>query len=264
MNTEWNYTYEKDENISTKDTVKVKKHSLLSLALMWFGYFLLLTFGTGAIITWQAPNIFSFFLQEGKELTTMIISIVIGIFAIINIIIIGFFAYRLSFKSLIFWSTTYALYLGILVAPIIQYAINAPIYEIMGIMLIPSAAFITMGLLGYFHIINFGKIWPIILILSIGLLIVSLISIFLIGFKHQESRSLYIGISIGFYILMCLYTGLDFWIISSFDKKTSPYINSEVEQKELKRLGVLFGLRLAIDYIYCLIYAFRILHALKQ
>lgn len=254
----------KDEN--QKDLVNpksLKKHTILSLSLIWFSYILIVTFSFGALLTWQAPVIkiwiSSIFARNTIFAWTLIISL--SIVQIVLMLVVGFFAHKLPLGWLAFFATLYALMMGVFIIPIIQFFVSQPLSVSFGLILIPSVTMLIMGLLGYFDVINFKKLWPLILALSISLIVVSLIAVFTINNSNQRILTLLISV-LGF-IVMALYMGLDFWIISKQGKYITEY-EIQIEKKELNRLGLLFGLHLAIDFIYMLLYVFRIYQAVSK
>lgn len=249
------------EETKLKNPVKMKKNSLLALSMIWFAYFLIIAVAFSSAIIWQQKAIISFIKKYINDFTFLVITITVFIAFFVFSIVISFISHKLSKGWLISILTFFALLWGILLIPIINHFINQPIAKSLALLLIPSVTMLLVGILAYYNVINFDKVWPIIIAIIIALGIVILITFLTKDSFAQRKLNLLIAV-LGF-ILIMLYMGIDFMLIS----RTGRFINEydvEVEKDFLMKQGILFGFHLATDFIVLIRYSLVILSSLKK
>ena len=116
---------------------------------------------------------------------------------------------------------------------------------------IPSFTFLLMGLLGYFQVFNFGKIWKFLLFATIGLLVFGIALFFI-----QSTFLMKLFSAIG-YIIFSLYVGFDLWRISRMQQFYDAGL--ELSKEAVTRYGLIFGLSLLIDFIQLVWFMARML-----
>lgn len=225
-------------NLSLKLNVNShSRNSVLFSALSWFGIgitaIFLMAFGFVHISALQ-----SIYLKLISNSTFMIILVIASMLL--------FFLLYLGFNSL----STQALYVLFGLICLVESFFLASVFfvyandlsKLLLIISIPTGIFALMGFLGYFQIINFSKIWPFILFLSIAVIIVGIISMFVF------SEKLYILYIVASTILFSLYIGMDMWRISWYDNSFNS-LDGEDDKNQIRRLGLFFGLMLIIDFV---------------
>ncbi|WP_406614942.1 MAG0110 family membrane protein [Mycoplasmopsis hyopharyngis] len=249
------------EETKLKNPVTMKKNSLLALSMIWFAYFLIITIAFASLIVWQQKAIVSFIEKHINEFAFLIITITLFIAFFVLSIIISFFSHKMSKGWLISVLTFFALFWGILLIPIINHFLSQPIAKSLALLLIPSVTMLLVGILAYFNVINFSKVWPIIIAISIALGIVILITFLTNDSFVQRKLNLLIAV-LGF-IIIVLYMGIDFMLISKRGRFIEEY-DVQVEKDFLMKQGILFGFHLATDFIVLIRYTLVILNSLKN
>ena len=169
---------------------------------------------------------------------------------------ISFLVQRLKLPTLILMYILFIFVQGLFVSSTLYYsgfsvAQAAGFKNVFILFLVPSGIFVIMGLLGFFQVFDFSKIGPFLMFATIGLMIFSIFLIFFGGDRAEKWYSL-IGV-----ILFSLWIGFDIWWI----QRTSDQIESSggASSEELIRLGLIFGIRLFIDFVNVLMFVARLL-----
>lgn len=223
------------------------KNKLISFSLMWMGLGVALIF----LITFLTVTIEPF-----AALISRIQEVAWPILIILNIVLIlgiSLFCQKLSLSSLIFLYIGFILVQSIFVSTTIsRFSGNeSPIKDMLLIFLAPSLMFIVMGLLGYFQVFDFSKLGPFLMFATLGLVIFSLFTAFFGGENSQKWFSLF-GV-----VIFSLWIGFDIWWI----QRTSDQIESSggMDNQSMMRLGIIFGLRLFIDFVNVLMFMARLM-----
>lgn len=231
-----------------KDNVKGK---LLSRSLLWMG------FGLAFII------IISFLVSKipvFKDLMHIFAGGSWFMMLIINIaLLLGiFFTLRnpdmpIGIPAVLY--AFFAIYEGFFISYLINYFLpsNADaLSTLLLLMLIPAGIFILMGIIAYTNIIDFSKLLPFCSFVFIGLLVMSIVLIFvnsigLIKWYLLLSAALFV-IWIGFDIQMIKRT--ENQLISSYQP---------LDKKAVNRIAFMLGFQLFLDFINLLIILIRLI-----
>ena len=221
-------------------------HKILSSALSWFGLGMAIVLSLGYSFT-VIPFMQTIFTNIISSRFGFI-SLTIGSIAIMFAIIIGAWKLDLSILIILFISfcIVESFYLGFIFT---TYARNYN--KLLLVFGIPVFTFLVMGLLGYFQIFNFGKIWMFLIVSMIGLMVFGIVLFFI-----QNSFLIMLYSVIG-YILFSLYVGFDLWRISRMDQFYNAGL--ELSKEAVTRFGLIFGLSLLIDFIQLVWFMSRIL-----
>lgn len=236
------------EKSTTKSSTKNK---LISFSLMWMGVGVAIIFlMTYLVITTPSINrIINDIVSTrfgGPMLVILNLALILGI---------SFFSQRLNLPSLILLYIVFIMVQGIFVSTTIYWSgFSAEVSNsknIFLIFLIPSLIFVVMGLLGYFQVFDFSKLGPFLIFATIGLMIFSLFVVFFGGESSQKWYSLF-GV-----VLFSLWIGFDVWWI----QRTSDQIESSggMDKQGIIKLGLVFGLRLFIDFVNVLMFLARLM-----
>ncbi|MGL5617835.1 MAG: MAG0110 family membrane protein [Metamycoplasmataceae bacterium] len=226
------------------------KNLLISYALMWMGVGVALIF----LMTYLVMAV-----EPVRDLVSKLALSAFGwtILFVTNIsliLTIVFLMNKLSTPLLAILYLTFVFIQGLFVSTTLYYSGFGTQAEglknVFLLFLVPSGIFVIMGLLGYFQIFDFSKIGPFLFFATIGLIF---FSIFIHFFGGDTSEKWY---SIAGIIIFSLWIGFDIWWI----QRTSQQIefNSGIEKAELVRIGLIFGIRLFIDFINILIFVARL------
>lgn len=226
------------------------KNRLISYSLMWMGVGVAIIFLMTYLVM-SVPQISEIVRNiAGSAGWSILLIVNIGL-----ILALSFMMQRLNMLSLVLLYLTFVFIQGLFVSTTIYYSGFGPSAEglknVFLLFLVPSVIFVIMGLLGYFQIFDFSKIAPFLVFATIGLLIFSIFLFFFGGESAQKWYSL-IGI-----VIFSLWIGFDIWWI----QRTSDQIESAggMENNELMRIGLMFGIRLFIDFINILMFVARMI-----
>ncbi|MDK2819470.1 MAG: Bax inhibitor-1 family protein [Mycoplasmataceae bacterium] len=231
---------------ASKNSVKNK---LISYSLMWMGLGVMIIFLMSYLVL-SVPEISNIFIRIANEF--WIILLIVNMALILGL---SFFAQRLSLKMLILMYIVFILVEGLFLSTTLYYFgfgvdNNNGIKNLFLLFLAPSSIFIVMGFLGWFQIFDFSKIAPFLFFATIGLIIFSILLLFFGGPRAEKWYSLF-GI-----IIFSLWIGFDIWWI----QRTATEIESSGNSnEELVRIGLIFGIRLFIDFVNLLIYFARLI-----
>ncbi|MGL5204924.1 MAG: MAG0110 family membrane protein [Metamycoplasmataceae bacterium] len=227
------------------------KNLLISYSLMWMGVGVALIFLMTYLVM-AVPQIGDFVRSISNSSMGWSILLIINIGLILTI---SFLMNKLSTPILVLLYLAFVFVEGLFVSSTLYYSgfgIQAEgLKNVFLLFLIPSTIFVIMGLLGYFQIFDFSKIGPFLFFATIGLLIFSL---FLFFFGGDSAQKWY---SIAGIIIFSLWIGFDIWWI----QRTSEQIDFSggMEKAQLVRIGLLFGIRLFIDFINILLFVARLI-----
>ncbi|MGL5732924.1 MAG: Bax inhibitor-1/YccA family protein [Metamycoplasmataceae bacterium] len=225
------------------------KNLLISYALMWMGVGVALIF------------LMTYLVMSVESIRDLVSELAFGngwmILLIINmglILTIAFLMNKLSTPILAILYLAFVLIQGIFISATLYYSGFGTEAEglknVFLLFLVPSGIFVIMGLLGYFQIFDFSKLGPFLFFATIGLIF---FSIFLYFFGGETSEKWY---SLAGIVIFSLWIGFDIWWI----QRTSEQIefNGGAEKSELVRIGLMFGIRLFIDFINILLFVARL------
>ncbi len=226
------------------------KNRLISYSLMWMGlgvaiiflmtYLVMSVPAIGDIVSKIATS------QGWPILFVVNIGLVIGMSLLVQ---------RLNLSTLILMYMVFVFIQGLFVSSTLYYSgfsVQAEgMKNVFLLFLVPSSIFVLMGILGFFKIFDFSKIGPFLMFATIGLMIFSIFLIFFGGDRAEKWYSL-MGI-----VIFSLWIGFDIWWI----QRTSDQIESSggMSNQDLTRLGLIFGIRLFIDFVNVLMFAARAL-----
>lgn len=238
-------------NIFQKSTERSStKNRLISYSLMWMGV------GVGIIflmtyLVMAVPQVGNFVLKIATSRGWPLLLIV----NVALIIAISLLSQRLNLFSLVLMYVAFILIESLFISSTLYYfgfGVQAQgVKNVFLLFLAPSGIFVLMGLLGYFKIFDFSKIGPFLVFATIGLLI---FSIFLIFFGGDRAEKWY---SLAGIVLFSLWIGFDIWWI----QRTSDQIESSggMSNQELSRIGLIFGIRLFVDFVNVLMFVARLI-----
>ncbi|UUD37017.1 Uncharacterised protein [Mycoplasmopsis californica] len=233
----------------TETQTKTKSRSILSGALLWVALGLIFL----ALFTYlEAKTMFFANMVENNTQTVVIV----GIIAIIFILIGNFTVYFMPWWLVLIYYITFTMVEGIYIGYILLYAFqDFTTAEFTLLLAIPGGAVLIMGLLGYFNVINFGKIWPLILGLFIAILVFGIISYFV-------SNHLYFAMyaSIGF-LAYSLMIGFQVWKIKRMDED---YIGAaSLSFGDYMKTTLIIGTSLLVSILELIRYTFILIKLAK-
>ena len=201
-------------NIQNQQIVVEKpKINFFAKTLMWFAYGLILTF----VITFGLPAIF---VAAGMDIDTFATSLfvmmgvgIVGILIFSIVIMIKSFTAR-GFGVITF--TIYSIFMGLALTPL--YLIGATPTGMIGILYslaVTAGIFFIMGLIGILSKGKIGVRLSLVIGLSIGALILSLVNLFVFN------ETIYWIVSFAILLIFILYVGIDFAIISKHPENAS-------------------------------------------
>ncbi|MGL6125281.1 MAG: Bax inhibitor-1/YccA family protein [Metamycoplasmataceae bacterium] len=227
------------------------KNRLISYSLMWMGLGVAIIFLMTYLVI-SVPQIGELVSRIANSSSGWTILLVVNMVLIISL---SFSMHKMNIASLVLLYIAFVFVEGFFVSTTLYYSGFDTQVEgfknVFLLFLIPSAIFILMGMLGYFQVFDFSKIAPFLIFATIGLMIFSVFLIFFGGESTQKWYSL-LGI-----IIFSLWIGFDIWWI----QRTSDQIEAAggIENDQLVRIGLMFGLRLFIDFVNILMYVARLL-----
>ncbi len=221
-------------------------HRILSSALSWFGLGMLIVFSLGYGFT-VIPALNQIFYSIMSMPSGFIILTIASIGMMLAIV---YGAWKFNLSTLIILFVAFCLIESFYIALIFAtYAANYS--KLLLVFGIPAFTFAIMGLLGYFQVFNFGKLWLFLLISTIGLIVFGIATYFI---KSSFVTMLYAIIG---YIIFSLYVGFDLWRISRMDQFYTAGL--ELTKEATTRFGIIFGLSLLIDFIQLVWFMARML-----
>ncbi|MGL5205296.1 MAG: Bax inhibitor-1/YccA family protein [Metamycoplasmataceae bacterium] len=226
------------------------KNLLISYALMWMGVGVALIFlMTYLVMAVEPVRDFVSKIALSQMGWTILLIANMGL-----ILTIAFLMNKLSTSVLVVLYLAFVFIQGLFISTSLYYSGFGTQAEglknVFLLFLVPSGIFVIMGLLGYFQIFDFSKLGPFLFFATIGLIFFSIFVYFFGGDTTQKWYSL-AGI-----IIFSLWIGFDIWWI----QRTSQQIefNGGMEKAELIRIGLVFGIRLFIDFINILLFVARL------
>ncbi|MGL4252143.1 MAG: Bax inhibitor-1/YccA family protein [Metamycoplasmataceae bacterium] len=237
--------------IFQKSTEKAStKNLLISYALMWMGIGVAIIFLMTYLVMSVEP-IRDFVSRIAFSAMGWIMLLIINMVLSLTIFLL---MNKLSLSVLAILYLAFVFIQGLFISTTLYYSGFGPeaegIKNVFLLFLVPSGIFVIMGFLGYFQIFDFSKIGPFLFFATIGLIFFSIFVYFFGGDTSQKWYSI-IGI-----VIFSLWIGFDIWWI----QRTSQQIefNGGMEKNELIRIGLIFGLRLFIDFINILLFVVRL------
>ena len=226
------------------------KNKLISYSLMWMGVGVAIIFLMTYLVM-SVPAIGNI-VQKIASSQGWPILLVVNIGLVIGI---SFLSQRLNLPTLILMYMLFVFIQGLFVSSTLYYSgfgVQAEgMKNVFLLFLVPSGIFVLMGLLGFFQVFDFSKIGPFLMFATIGLMIFSIFLVFFGGARAEKWYSL-MGM-----VVFSLWIGFDIWWI----QRTSDQIESSggMSNEELVRMGLIFGIRLFIDFVNILMFAARAL-----
>lgn len=225
------------------------KNKLISYSLMWMGLGVTIIFLMSYLIL-AVPEISNIFIQISNKFWFILLIMNIGL-----IMGLTFLSHKLSLKMLVSMYVIFILVEGLFLSTTLYYfgfgISDDGMKNLVLLFLAPSLIFFVMGLLGWFQIFDFSKIAPFLFFATIGLIVSSILLLFLGGQNAEKWYSL-LGI-----VIFSLWIGFDIWWIQR--TATELESSSGSSNEELIRIGLLFGIRLFIDFVNLLIYFARLI-----
>jgi len=149
-------------------------HRILSSALSWFGLGMLIVFSLGYGFT-VIPALNQIFYSIMSMPSGFIILTIASIGMMLAIV---YGAWKFNLSTLIILFVAFCLIESFYIALIFAtYAANYS--KLLLVFGIPAFTFAIMGLLGYFQVFNFGKLWLFLLISTIGLIVFGIATYFI-------------------------------------------------------------------------------------
>ncbi|MGX9358536.1 MAG0110 family membrane protein [Mycoplasma sp. 128] len=222
--------------------LKKKQNKLLSISLLWFSL--------GIFITFLFAGLFSYIPALGKLIVRpeskdtfqpwLVILIALAAQIGVSIVIRSFFNIKkLGSIKTVWLAVGYAIYVA---SSTIILTIMATFLKWSGYLdgstltlsfLIPFAIFVVTGLLGYFGIIKFEKLWPIIIVCLVASFIVMITTMFTV-FRNQKAYSL---LSVLFIVIATISIGINFRAIRLATESTK----NNLDNVSMWNLGLFFG-----------------------
>ncbi len=226
------------------------KNRLISYSLMWMGLGVAIIFLMTYLVM-SIPAINSIVIRIATSAGWSIL-LVINIGLILGM---SFFVQKLKLPVLILMYITFILIQSLFISSTLFYygfgSSADGLKNVFLLFLAPSGIFVVMGLFGYFKVFDFSKLGPFLIFATIGLLI---FSIFLMFFGGERAEKWYSIIGV---VIFSVWIGFDIWWI----QRTSDQIESSggMGNEEMIRLGLIFGIRLFIDFVNVLMFMARLI-----
>lgn len=223
------------------------KNKILSLSLFWLGIgvsIILLT----SFLAFQFDGFKAFVVNSilGSTFSILIMS-----FINIGLIMGIYFVIRNSNTSVLVAAILYIAFVTYqsfyITTMFLLYGYNT-MGELLPVFFIPSLCFAIMGMVGYFNLVDFTKMWSFFLFGSLTLIILSFVSIFVYN-DVLESIYTILGFS-----LFTLWIGFDVQMIL----KRAEFFDFE-SKSDMWKFSIFGGLSLFIDFINLLMFALRML-----
>ncbi|VEU66619.1 Inhibitor of apoptosis-promoting Bax1 [Mesomycoplasma conjunctivae] len=253
-------------NMVSTDT-KIKTDKLLAYSLMWLGSAIaLIAILSFAIIS--SPRLFKLYLDivgiGGKKLDIRLI--IIFIVTIVLNIGIFFFISKTALKQKPHTAVLATLYFILILSNSIflpfvfaQYIARGQAANILIAFFATGGITIFMGLLGYYKIINFGKLVPLLILGIVVEVIIGITSLFVF---NSLLTTIYLALGFGISVLMI---GYQFWQIRNQGSYIlANYADDENLNRIMLRLSILYGINLFFATIRIFLATLRYLDLLKK
>lgn len=234
---------------------KVSKNKLLASAFIWFGYSMFIAFLTGIIttyaISWKTDTIGT---------AGIAVMLTFGILGVISLFIELFFGWRMNFYVQLVFVTFGMMFLGFtVVSLIILFTVaNKTVEYLLYSISIPMLLFILFGFLSYYNKIKIKPVYILLIIMAIVMLISTIVGFFVFS---RWFEMFYVTLSVFIYSLILL---IDIYMISNANRYFNEQMNTKNTNKEIMKLSIYFGFKIAYDCIYLIYYLFRIFIELKN
>lgn len=230
------------------------KNALLGAALLWFGYSLLIAFVTAILTLVYIEPISQFF---DKHLYGWL---AIGLVTLAITCVCLWVGNKMPFWALLIFVTLSMIGIGFSVLSLGLYeALHTFNWKGMFlVLLIPAGAIILFGLLARFNLINMSIVWVTILICLGIMFVVFIVSFFVMNYWLY---ALYITLGL---VVTFLYMAVDWYLIMRFNKEMAYYVDNSEKEKAVIKIGLYFGVRLALDYIYAFLYLIKLFELGKK
>lgn len=248
------YEQIKDDSLKTTDYVFVRRNSFLGYTLLWFAFCMTISFGTAFVCTLYMEKIAGYFANN------VIGWIIGGILTIILLFVYMFLGPRMHIGVSIPMVMIIMMGFGL-------FALSIPLYyakETMAwwklylVLFLPAGFMFIMGALAATNKVDLSKIWIPIIAVAVTMLILGIVTWFVFS-KYLVALISALGV-----LLMALYMGFDWYFISKYNKVYNNFMNDEETKKEMIKLSLFFGFKLAYDYIYCVLYLIRLFSNMKN
>lgn len=228
-------------------TTKTKRRSLVAGSLFWVAIGLLFTVLFAYI---ENKTQFLFKLATGNS-AAFPIMIVLSVIAVLYIFIGGWFLYRMPWYAVLIYYILFTVIEGVFTGYLLLYALaSMQTPEIILLFAIPAAVTMVMAIVGYFNLINFGKLLWLMIGLFLGVIILGITLYFV------QSNVMFTIYGVLGFALYSIIIGFQFWRIS----KMELYANSgELPLKEYVRLTLIFGTNLLISILELIRFMFLIM-----
>ncbi|MCR8613145.1 MAG: Bax inhibitor-1 family protein [Mycoplasma sp.] len=244
----------KNNNFNSQGFIKVRtkgQHKILASSLLWFSFGLFVVFGLAFLLT-NVTAIKNFYLNNAFNNSAAVVVIVVISIALPYIINYG--AFRFKIETLAILYVLYCTYFAFLMSFVfLEYADQFT--DLLLIIGITIGIFIFMSLLGYFQVVNFGKLAPLLIFASIAMFGIAIATWFV------YSSILITIMSVFGVILFSGYIGFDMWKISRTEEMYDA--SNSLEKSDITRFGLIFGMRLLVDFVMIVYYLSRIMRYAK-
>ncbi|UUD35208.1 Bax inhibitor-1 family protein [Mycoplasmopsis caviae] len=249
-----NYEQLNNNDLNIVDNTLVRKNTFLGYTLLWFTFCMVISFTTAFAATYNMVTVVNYFVNHyyswilGGVLTIALLFIYmflgpkmhLGIsIPIVTIIMMGFGLFALS-------------------VPLYYAKYTLDWWKLYLVLFLPAGFMLIMGTLAATNKINLSMLWVPLIVLFVAIITLSIVSWFVFS---DWLVSLISGLGV---LLMVIYMGIDWLLINKFNKVYSDFINTEETKKEMIRMSLFFGFKLAYDYIYCVLYLIRLFSNFKN
>ncbi|WP_027334295.1 MAG0110 family membrane protein [Mycoplasma elephantis] len=242
-------TNEYDEFLTTSNS-KLKERSILNGSLIWVGLGLLFT----VLFTYLEAKTQMFGKLVQNNIQTVAI---VALIAVVFILIGNFTIYIMPWWLVLIYYITFTVLEGISISYLLLFALqDFTTAEFTLLLAIPAGVTLLMAILGHFNIINFGKIWPLILGLFISIIIFGIVSFFV---TSHLLFTLYT--SLGF-IAYSLMIGFQIWKIKKMDENV--FAVNAMPYKEYLKTTLIIGTSLLISILELIRFAFMLMKLYKD
>lgn len=225
------------------------KGKLLSRSLLWMGLGLFVII----LVAFLSSSISSFnsiMLQISFGTPWLILT-----FVNIGLIFAMFFSIR-NFQTSIYISAIlyviFSFIQGIYVSSILFLTNLQNLSNLLLLMLIPAGIFVIMGIIAFSNIIDFTKLLPFTFFAFIGLLVMSIILIFV---QSDVGQRWFLFLAAALFII---WIGIDLQMIKRTEDAFS--ISNEVmDNSTMNRLAFMFGFQLFLDFVNLLLILIRLI-----
>lgn len=238
------------DNLREQSGLNNKKRSLVGGSLIWVAIGLMFTF-MFAYLEYKYQFLY-------RVASNNMVALSITAFIAVAFLFIGsWLVYRMPWWMVLIYYAVFVVYEGIFVGYILIYsAVVLDKTEFVLLLALPLATTLLMGILGYFNIINFGRLYPLLIGLFIGVLIFSVVSWFVTSSKFFV---IYGAIGYAFYSLMI---GFKIWQI----KRQQDMLITEngLPWREYMKITLIIGTSLLISILELIRFLFIILANTKS